>query len=298
MSVPASRSLPVVLRALTQGRDEGASLVVAADTAGGVAYLIGSPGRLLYLGSVTDQIDVVVEGEAVPGVPRLAAGGGAVGPPGPEGPQGEPGVMEIYEQPDDPPDESVGAVWIDTDAPDPGPVVVTGPPLVTSLPSTPYDGQEVYYLASATDGVAWHLRYRAATAGAYRWSFVGGAELAVYNDTTAGPLPDSQWVDLATGAITAPLAGRYTIRWGAYLSLTVGALSMAGSTRILQGASTEVGQASIFVEGGMPDLYAPVATERPVDVTAGTVLKLQGWNQGGQVTFARRYVALRPLVVG
>lgn len=51
------------------------------------------------------------------------------------------------------------------------------PALVSTLPASPYDGQEVFYLADAAAGVVWHLCYRAASPSAYKWEFVGGASL-------------------------------------------------------------------------------------------------------------------------
>ena len=61
--------------------------------------------------------------------------------------------------------------------------------LVTSLPATPTDGQEVYYLADAANGVIWHLRYRAAATGAFKWEFVGGPPLSHEIDTSADGTP-------------------------------------------------------------------------------------------------------------
>jgi hypothetical protein len=49
-------------------------------------------------------------------------------------------------------------------------------PYVTTLPSAPYDGQEVYYGADASNGIIWHLRYNAA-GGTYKWEFIGGSSL-------------------------------------------------------------------------------------------------------------------------
>ena len=141
-------------------------------------------------------------------------GQGLTGPQGPQGLQGSPGVkgdpgpplgdlgaddgealvwneatglwepgapigattapeVHVGTEPPAPRDQQV--VWIDTDAP--GPVAV-GPPLVTSLPANPVDGQEVDFLASATDGVIWRLRYRAGVGvvvqvGVRRWSSDG-----------------------------------------------------------------------------------------------------------------------------
>jgi len=90
--------------------------------------------------------------------------------------------------------------------------IVTNIPLVTSLPASPIDGQEVYYLADATNGVVWHLRYRAASASAYKWECIAGPPLyAVY--ATAENFPSS-WSS-GNPAITVPRAGEYDIEWTA-----------------------------------------------------------------------------------
>lgn len=53
-------------------------------------------------------------------------------------------------------------------------VPLASAPLVTSLPSAPIDGQEIRYVADATNGIIWNLRYRAASSSAYKWEFIGG----------------------------------------------------------------------------------------------------------------------------
>lgn len=50
--------------------------------------------------------------------------------------------------------------------------------VVTSLPAAPADGQECIFVADATNGVAWHLKYRAASASAYKWEVIGGSWLS------------------------------------------------------------------------------------------------------------------------
>lgn len=94
---------------------------------------------------------------------------------------------------------------------------------VTSLPANPIDGQECYYLADATNGVVWHLRYRSASGSAYKWEFLGGsgirAELAM---SESGP--GGGFNDLATigPRLYAPLAGQYRVSCGASASLSGG----------------------------------------------------------------------------
>jgi hypothetical protein len=91
--------------------------------------------------------------------------------------------------------------------------------VVSALPTNPYDGQEVYYLASATKGVVWHLRYRAASASAYKWEYLGGAALTAQQTDLTGVFGTGTWgtlkqlaADSATNSIILPLAGDYELQ--------------------------------------------------------------------------------------
>jgi hypothetical protein len=90
---------------------------------------------------------------------------------------------------------------------------VIGPQRVTVLPVGAIDGQEVYFVADATNGVLWHLRYNAASASAYKWEFVGGSPLV----TESSPVGDEStasgtYVALSTPTtLVIPLAGDYDI---------------------------------------------------------------------------------------
>jgi len=100
------------------------------------------------------------------------------------------------------------------------------PPLVTTLPGSPVDGQECYYqnAAMATAGLVWHLRYRAAAAGAYKWEVLGGAGL--YSEVVAAEASaaTAAYVDLATVGpqVTLPLAGDYDVHIGARINGSAG----------------------------------------------------------------------------
>ena len=118
----------------------------------------------------------------------------------------------VYEQPGIPAAGSLGDIWIDTD--EVPPQWGTAIPLVTVLPSVPFDGQEIYFqsAAMATDGIVWHLRYRAASASAYKWEFIGGSALYAANDgtvnTSSATVGDG---DNPGPSITAPLKGVYDV---------------------------------------------------------------------------------------
>lgn len=123
---------------------------------------------------------------------------------------GVDGAVAVYEQAGAPATTAVGALWIDTDEVPPafGPTI----PLVSSLPSPAYDGQEVYLLVDATNGIVWHMRYRAASTSAYKWEFVGGAPLEPPQTASLNPLTAYATVPGLT--VTLPRSGDYKISFG------------------------------------------------------------------------------------
>jgi hypothetical protein len=168
------------------------------------------------------------------------------------------------------------------------------PSFVTSLPSTPYDGQIIYYRADATNGVIWQFRYNASSASSYKWEFVGGGKLysfiatqenrstTVYGDlTTVGP------------SITAPLAGDYHIMWGAggfnrstgqgYMALNVGGTAYTTQDHYLIFAS----------QGDTPwrEVIIP-------NISAASLIKAQYASSTGQSDWWSRYMLVHPRRVG
>jgi len=98
-------------------------------------------------------------------------------------------------------------------------------PLVTSLPASPVDGQQIDYLADSagTNGgpAIWRLRYRAASASASKWEYISGSPLMkIYNqnDQLAG-FSANTWGSVTNDpSIIAPLAGDYITRLWATIS--------------------------------------------------------------------------------
>jgi hypothetical protein len=125
-------------------------------------------------------------------------------------------------------------------------------PLVTALPDSPDDGDEVYFdVAAGPPGVriAWHLRY----SGAW-WDFLGGPPR--YSEAADGavitsPAYSSEW---SPAYITIPLTGFYLVRLGAAFNfhgvagqdgVATGVLQdmTAGRAYLAQGASVVGGSA-------------------------------------------------------
>lgn len=90
------------------------------------------------------------------------------------------------------------------------------PQYVTSLPSSPVDGQTVVYAADATNGVMWTLRYRAASSSSYKWEFIGGAPMRYEKlGGTTDTITSATYANLPTtgtaAKITTPVAGDYNV---------------------------------------------------------------------------------------
>lgn len=90
--------------------------------------------------------------------------------------------------------------------------------LVTSLPSSPVDGQVIDYVADSTNGVVWRFRYRSASSSAYKWEFVGGAPLDSYVATQQSTSAVGATVGLGGPSVTVPFAGDYIVTGGALIA--------------------------------------------------------------------------------
>lgn len=104
---------------------------------------------------------------------------------------------------------STGSAWEDA---------MFSTPSESALPASPVDGQEIAYVADATNGVVWHFKYRSASASAYKWEFIGGGSLWAAVET-AETRAASTYGALATAgpSITVPLAGDYRVEIGCRL---------------------------------------------------------------------------------
>ena len=92
---------------------------------------------------------------------------------------------------------------------------LSGAPLVigmgTSLPASPFDGQEYILVDSLTAPTySWRFRYVAGIADAYKWVFIGGAPLNSAYDATDYAMGASYSTILPPG-ITLPRAGIYDL---------------------------------------------------------------------------------------
>lgn len=89
---------------------------------------------------------------------------------------------------------------------------LSAPALVSELPAEPLDGQEVYFqnAAMATQGVAWHMRYRSAVG---IWEYVGGGNYySPESGTWLSGAGVKAEVAIPSGpTLTIPVKGEYDI---------------------------------------------------------------------------------------
>lgn len=181
-----------------------------------------------------------------------------------------------------------------------GPTGAPGAPggagsLVSALPGSPVNGQEIYFqtAAMAAAGVVWHLRYRSAATGSYKWEFVGGREIvssagASGTFTTANTSTFTSWTN--GPSLTVPLAGDYDITprlgigWAnagggeAHPQLTTP--SKGGFGEMIWYSPTQYASTMLAVSARVTGLVAAEAVTMQV-ATSNAAVTL-GWGSAGQ----------------
>ena len=179
------------------------------------------------------------------------------------------------------------------------PINATSPtnPVVTTLPSSPVDGQECDYLADATNGVVWHLKYRAADPTAHKWQFVGGPGLyATVAATESTASTTYAALTTAGPTCTVPLAGDYDIEIGAYVR---GNTFTASSLMSFDTNSGAVDSVSVQMDVASVNLGESLArVVRIVGFNAAVAVTSKYRTSAGTASFGNRYMRVTPVRVG
>lgn len=188
----------------------------------------------------------------------------------------------------------------------------SAPTLVSALPGSPTDGQEIYLLVDGANGIIWHLRYRAASASAYKWEYLGGVPLTAFSVAgDLGPQGVATYGDFTTNpgpSVTLPagVGGDFLLRleatmlndssgptFNAYVSVALGATAPSDNNCVQRSFSDNTPR------GG--DLNM-TRTSKVTGVSAGALLKVQARTDAastsGVTVYARRLIELRPIRVG
>jgi microcystin-dependent protein len=178
----------------------------------------------------------------------------------------------------------------------PATVPTSAPPLLTALPGSPVDGQEIILTDSLTAGTyAWHLRYVAGRA-TNKWMFVGGAPLA--GDNAAQVAANATTYATPSGAITlvVPVAGLYLVQLGfrntawtsavVYMSYAIGGTGAVDADACMGGPQITPGSESQNFRSYRKTFAAAATLTEQLKVT------------GGNNNPYHRFLSVTPIAVG
>jgi hypothetical protein len=173
----------------------------------------------------------------------------------------------------------------------------------SSLPASPVDGQVIDYLADATNGVVWRLRYRAASSSSYKWEFIGGAPLFKTIDTDEAFAAGATFVNPTTAGpdVTAPLNGDflYLMTAGLYIAGQTAAGAIAIGLSVGGAAPVAKDQALTPASGGLSMVISKNGVV--TGMTAGNAFRIQynsATAMGGTPHARFRALQITPIRVG
>ena len=245
------------------------------------------------LGPTTVTVTTFYEGTAHTSLVQTTISAGVQGPPGPGVPSGGTTDQILAKASA----ADYATKWVAAPSGGGGGSV---PALVSALPASPVDGQEIYYQNAdmLAKGIRWHFAYSAAKSW---WEFVGGpvwmegpsptiASAAVTNTTAAGG------VDLGGPQITTPLDGDYE------MSISVRAQGPGVTVKLLSamGASPYGGSASGYVQSSSSNVTT-LQQDFVANLVKTGVMKLRvtnlGAGSGSNSQFSEGRISIRPVKV-
>lgn len=216
---------------------------------------------------------------------------------------------EVYSQGTDPGTNTVGAIWIDTDDPPPASVLAPVVEMVTTLPASPYDKQEVDLVVDDAGTylgpVVWRCKYRAATAGANKWHVIGSGPGLWIRDTSGCTRTLATTGDSQTGtsgpAITIPNAGIWDFVAEAEVQLAAavgawGGVNITLNNTLPQSSNDDEERALVYTNAAAV-LYGTAVSHRRVTVqNAGDIARIAYKANGtNAATFAQRRLMAMPV---
>lgn len=163
-----------------------------------------------------------------------------------------------------------------------------------SPPASPADGDLWCLPVDTTNGVMWMFRYRAASASAYKWEFVGGAPIKSEGGA-ASNVTGTTYVDFGV-SITLPRAGDYQFRWGA--SMYNATSASQEYLAIVTSANAATDAISVSLQNVAMNNAISVSRDwTGVGLTAGSIAKLQMRVSAGSGTFTQGFLYAIPVRV-
>lgn len=177
--------------------------------------------------------------------------------------------------------------------------------LVTSLPTSPVNGQMIDYVADATNGIVWRFRYRSASSSPYKWEFVGGPAAYSYvgpNDYNGSreTISTLAFGDLATvgPSFTTPFAGDWDCTFNALAQTTGTATHIRVWATGDSALNWNFGDSQAYNANQLNATHA--GTIRRTGIASGSTLKMQYAvsNAGTTAYFWNRRFYVTPVRIG
>jgi len=150
-------------------------------------------------------------------------------------------------------------------------------------------------------GAVWHLRYRSAASGSYKWEAVGAAPIAVdsLGEVNGATLAATTFADLSTAIkMTAPLAGDYFVQAQASLYYGDAATAWLG-IKVGTTEPTQTTNTTAVIKNAAQ--YDQLSLGRLITAAASDVISLRFRSSVAQTVSAYRQGAgfsIRPIRVG
>jgi hypothetical protein len=170
--------------------------------------------------------------------------------------------------------------------------------LVTALPGSPVDGQEVVLTDSLTvPTYAWHLRYVAAKAS-NKWIHLGGS--ARFSEVvTPEAVAGAAYGNPVGPDMTVPVTGDYWITIGCRVSSTDATVILAGMSYAIGAAAALDADAILWGKDNSANpQYGGMTRRRQKSLVGGAALTMRYKKSAGALSVADRWLALEPLAIG
>lgn len=173
------------------------------------------------------------------------------------------------------------------------------PDVVTSLPGSPADGDEVYYKVGTGDtALFWHLRYDSSITDSYKWRVVGAVDLHS-EVNTAETTTSTSYTNLATTgpAVSAPLAGVYRLAFGA--AMRNATIDIGTYMSFARGGSAATDSDRIEFDAQRANMF--VSQVRQLELTLASAMALTAKYRVASAntgTWMTRWMRLTPVRVG
>lgn len=176
----------------------------------------------------------------------------------------------------------------------------TGVDLVTSLPATAHDGQEIVFTDSLTAGTyQWTLRY-VSDRSSNKWVFVGGTPMYA-EVTTSETTSSTAYTALSTAgpSVTLPLAGDYFIDQGFdHSSHATADATVHMSYDIGASAASDTDSTQCKPPNGSTGLQSSVHRRRKKTGLTAVALTSKYRTTAGTAGFEKRWIQATPIAVG